>query len=47
MPSKFVDLSIFLENRVVSDSQPFTPRITYLYRPPGELRAPTQRARAS
>jgi hypothetical protein len=28
MPRKFIDLSIFLENEVVSDPQPFTPRIT-------------------
>jgi kynurenine formamidase len=30
MPRKFVDLSIFLENDVVSDPQPYTPKITYL-----------------
>ena len=30
MPRTFVDLSIFLENDVVSDPKPFTPRITYL-----------------
>jgi kynurenine formamidase len=29
MPRTFVDLSIFLENDVVSDPQPFTPKITY------------------
>lgn len=30
MPRKFVDLSIYLENDVVSDPKPFTPKITYL-----------------
>jgi kynurenine formamidase len=30
MPRKFVDLSIFLENDVVSDPQPFAPKITYI-----------------
>lgn len=30
MPRKFVDLSIFLENDVISDPQPFTPKITYI-----------------
>jgi kynurenine formamidase len=30
MPRKFVDLSIFLENDVVSDPKPFTPKITYI-----------------
>jgi kynurenine formamidase len=30
MPRKFVDLSIFLENDVVSDPKPFTPKITYV-----------------
>ena len=30
MPRKFVDLSIYLENDVISDPPPFGPKITYL-----------------
>lgn len=30
MPRKFVDLSIYLENDIVSDPKPFSPKITYL-----------------
>ena len=30
MPRKIVDLSIYLENDVVSDPPPFGPKITYM-----------------
>jgi hypothetical protein len=30
MARRFVDLSIYLENDVISDPQPFGPKITYL-----------------
>ena len=42
MPRKIVDLSIFLEYKVVSDSQPFTPRIAYI-----DLRASCSQRRSA